>query len=178
MIVCEKELNMSRFSKFLFVLILVVFVLACNAVTQPINGVQNGVSTAQAVASNMPGIASTMEAIATNMPVETLQAITTSLPDVGNMFNPQGTPVKDWNGIPVMPQATAGQEFTDTKSYSFKATATIKDAEDFYNTEMVKLGWSSTFSMPTGDQVAILSFSKDSRITTITITLVVVLTSA
>jgi len=175
---------MSRLTKILFIPALVVFVLACSTVTQPFNNVKNGVSTAESVASSMPNVASTVESIATNMPVETLQALSTSFPDVGNMFNPQGTPVKEWNGVPIMTQATAGQEFTTEKSYSFKATATVKDAEDFYNAELVKLGWSSTFTMPSSAQGAVLVFSKDKSILTVTITsqsdtsIVVLLTSA
>ena len=159
---------MSRLSKFLFVLTLIVFILACNTVTQPIKDVQNAAGTVESVASKMP--IQTFQALATNMPVETLQAIASAMPNFGDMLNPQGEPVKEWNGIPIMTQATAGQEFPDAKSYSFKAIATVKEAKDFYNAEMVKLGWSSTLTMPSSDQGAVLVFSKDSNFTTITIT--------
>jgi hypothetical protein len=82
-----------------------------------------------------------------------------------------------------MSQATAGQEFPDTSSYSFKASATVKEATDFYNTEMVKLGWSSTITVPGSEQGAVLVFLKDSSFVTITISaqgdsIVVILTSA
>jgi hypothetical protein len=181
MITSEKEITMSRPSKFLFVLTLIVFVLACNTVTQPIKDVQNGVGTVQSVASSLP--IETIQALATNLPVETLQAVSSAMPNFGEMFNPQGTPVKEWNGIPIMTQATAGQEFPDAKSYSFKATATVKEAEDFYKDELVKLGWSSTVTMPSTDQGAVLFYSKDSSVLTVTITaqndaIVVLLTSA
>ena len=115
---------MSRLSKFLLLLTLIVFILACNTVTKPITDVQNGVSTVQSVASSMP--IETLQALATNLPVSTLEAVGSAMPDIGDMMNPQGTPVTDWNGIPVMKQATAGQEFPDAKSYSFKATATVQ----------------------------------------------------
>jgi hypothetical protein len=172
---------MSRFNKFLLVFVLIVFILACNTVTQPIKDVQNVAGTAESFASAMP--LETLQSFATNMPVETLQAISSAMPDFGNMFNPQGEPVKEWNGIPIMTQATAGQEFPDTKTYSFKATATVKEATDFYDAEMVKLGWSSTFNLPGSDQGAVLVFSKGSNILTVTITstdgtVVVVLTYA
>jgi len=160
---------MSRLSKFLLLFTLIVFILACNTVTKPITDVQNVASTVESVASAMP--IETLQAFATNMPVETLQAVSSAMPNFGDMFNPQGEPAKEWNGIPVMTQATAGQEFPDTKTYSFKATATVKDAEDFYNAEMVKLGWSSTISMPSSAQGTVLVFSKDSNLATITITL-------
>ena len=173
---------MSRLSKLLLLVALIVFILACNTVTKPISDVQNAASTVQSVASSLP--IETLQAFATNnQPVETIQALTTSLPDIGNMFNPQGDPAKEWKGIPVMSQATAGQEFTDAKSYSFKANATVKDAEDFYNTDMPKLGWSATAGLPGSAQGAVLLFSKDSSFLTITITsqndaIVVLLTTA
>jgi len=159
---------MSRLSKYLLLLTVIVFILACNTVTQPVRDAQEAVETVQSLATAMP--LETIQSFATNMPVETLQAVSSALPNFGDMFNPQGEPVAEWNGIPIMSQAIAGKEFPDTKMYSFKADATVKDATDFYNAEMVKLGWSLNISMPSNDQGAILIFSKDSNGVTITIT--------
>ncbi len=176
---------MSRLQKFLLLFVLVVFVIACNVVTQPIKDVQNVAGTAQSfatsmpdvastvesAATNMPGVASTIEAAATNMPglASTIEAAGTDLPDIGGMMDPQGTPVAEWKGIPIMSQATAGQEFSDANSYSFKASVTVKDVQDYYNAELAKLGWSSTFSLPGSSDGAIMLFSKDSSGLTITI---------
>jgi len=85
-----------------------------------------------------------------------------------NMLNPQGGPLAEWNGIPVMPQAEEGQEI-DKNNYSFKYSGIVKEAVDFYSAKMVKLGWSSTLSMPENDQGAILLFSKESSMLTVTI---------
>ncbi len=159
---------MSRSTKFLLVFVLIVFILACNTVTQPIKDVQNVASTAESFASAIP--LETLQSFATNMPVQTLESVASQIPDFGNMLNPQGEPVKEWNGIPVMTQATAGQEFPESKSYSFKAKATVKEATDFYNDAMSKLGWSTTINMPGTDQGAVLVFSKESNLATITIT--------
>ena len=172
---------MSRLSKFLLLFAVIAFILACNTVTKPITDVQDVASTVESIASANP--VETLQSIATNLPVQTLEALPSSMPDVTNMLNPQGEPVKEWNGVPIMSQATAGQEFPDTNTYSFKATATVKDATDFYNTEMVKLGWSSTMTVPGSEQGAVLVFLKDSSFLTITIsvegdTIVVILTSA
>jgi len=157
---------MSRFNKFLLVFVLIVFILACNTVTKPIKDVQNVASTVESVASAIP--LETIQAFATNLPSSTLEAVASQLPDFGNMFNPKGEPVKEWNGIPVMSQATAGQEH-DKSNYSFKFTGTAKEASDFYSAEMVKLGWSSMFSMPGDANGAILAFQKDSKVMTVTI---------
>ena len=159
---------MSRLSKFLLLFTLFVFILACNTVTKPITDVQNIASTAESFASAMP--LETLQSFATNMPIQTLESVASQMPDFGNMFNPQGEPVSEWNGIPVMSQATAGQEFADTKTYSFKADATVKEAQDFYNDAMGKAGWSPMISMPSDANGAILVFQKDGKAATITIT--------
>ena len=172
---------MSRLSKYLLLFTVIVFILACNTVTKPIQDVQNVAGTVESVASALP--IETIQAFATNMPVQTLESAASQIPDFANMFDPQGEPVKEWNGVPVMPQATAGQEFPDTKTYSFKATATVKEAQDFYNDMMSKAGWSPMISMPGDANGAILVFQNDGKIVTITITaqgdtLVVLLTLA
>lgn len=156
---------MSRTAKLLLLVMLVVFTLACNAINQRVNQVQDVAKTAEAVGTEL----------ATAMPMETLQAlpsampeIETAIPDFQNMFDPKGTPVKEWNGIPVMDKATAGQEL-DANNYSFKFTGTAKDATDFYNDQMVKLGWTSMFSMPGNENGAVLAFQKGDTILTLTI---------
>ena len=101
--------------------------------------------------------------------IETLEALPSAMPDVQALVNPQGTPVEEWKGIPVMSQATAGEESKDGESYSFKVDATVKEAQDFYSAELVKLGWSSTFSMPGNETASILAFQKDSNLLTVTI---------
>ncbi|HXD12137.1 MAG TPA: hypothetical protein VN653_18860 [Anaerolineales bacterium] len=159
---------MSRLTKFLLVFVLIVFILACNTVTKPFNDAQNVVETAQSFATAMP--LETLQSFATNMPVETLQSISSAIPNFGDMFNPQGEPVSEWNGIPIMSQATAGQEFTDSKTYSFKANASVKEASDFYTDTLVKLGWSSTMSLPGDNNSAVLVYSKGSNFLTVTIT--------
>src|SRR5215204_6034496 len=126
MINSEKEIYMSRLSKSLLLVTLIVFILACNTVTKPFNDAQNGIETVQS--------------LATALPLETLQAVSSAMPNFGDMFNPQGEPVSEWNGIPVMSQATAGQEFAESNTYSFRADATVKTATDFYNEVMVNAG--------------------------------------
>lgn len=164
---------MSRLSKFLMVLGLVLFVLACNFVAQPIRDAQDIAGTAQSFASALP--IETLQALASAIPAETLQALPSVAPTLealathfGNFFNPQGTPITEWNGIPIMPQATAGQEF-DSTTYSFKATATAQEVQDFYNAQLTTLGWTQSFSMPGGADAALMLFEKDDQTLTITV---------
>jgi hypothetical protein len=158
---------MSRLSKYVLLLTVIVFILACNTVTQPVRDAQEAVETVQSFATAMP--LETIQSFATNMPVETIQAVSSALPNFGNLFDPQGEPVAEWNGIPIMPQATAGQEH-DANNYSFKFTGTVKEATDFYNNNTLSgSGWSPMLSMPGDENGALLVFQKDSNILTITI---------
>jgi hypothetical protein len=183
---------MSRLSKFLSLTIVIVFLLACNFVTQPIQDAQNLAETAQSVATLIPieTLQALPSAIASVIPEETLQALPSAIPslealatNVGNMFDPQGTPVQEWNGIPIMPQATAGQEFSENSSYSFKFTGTTQEVQDFYVDQLTPLGWSQPFSFPVEAEGGILTFGKDDTTLLITITasegtVVVLLTTA
>ncbi len=172
---------MSRLSKLLSLSILILFLLACSTLTQPFKDAQNVAGTVQSFATAMP--VDTLKALASQIPISTLEALPSAMPDIQGYFDPQGTPVSEWKGIPVMSQATAGQEFTDTHTYSFKVDATVKEAQDFYNSQMKNLGWSSLFSMPSNDNGAIQAYQKDNDVLTVTIadvngSVVVILTMA
>jgi len=160
---------MTRISKVLLLSFVVVFVLACNFITQPIDDAQNAVETVQSIATALP--IETLQALPSALPVETLQAVASEIPDFENFnyFDPQGTPVSEWMDLPIMPQATAGQEFPDTNTYSFKVDATPQEVKEYYDSQLVNLGWESVFNLPVADEGGILSFSKDSNFLTVTI---------
>lgn len=166
---------MTPLSKLLLLIALIVFVLACNFIPQQVKDVQNLAGTAQSVASSIPDIAGTAESMLTSMPdiATTMEAVTTGIPDLEeyNYFNPEGTPLSEWNGIPIMPQASAGQEFNES-TYSFKASATVTETQEYYKTELVNLGWSSTFDIPIEASGGIMLFSKENNLLTITLTVV------
>ena len=170
---------MSRLSKILSLTLVLIFLLACNFVTQPLNDAQDLAKTAQAVASSIPleTLQALPSAIASVIPEETLQALPSAVPsleafatNIGNMFDPQGTPVQEWNGIPIMPQATAGQEFSENSSYSFRFTGTTQEVQDFYNEQLTALGWSQPFSFPVEAEGGILTFQKENSTLLVTIT--------
>ena len=172
---------MSRVSKILMVSVVVVFVLACNFVTQPVKDVKNLAGTAEAIGSAIPieTLQALPSAIASVIPAETLQALPSSAPTIealatqfGNVLNPQGAPAQEWKGIPIMPEATAGQEFTENGNnlYSFKANTTAKEVQDFYKDKMTALGWQQSFSMPGGSEGGFMAFQKDNSFLTIVIT--------
>jgi hypothetical protein len=157
---------MSRTFKFLTVAALAVFILACNLLTTPINNVEEVASTAQAFASEMPF--ETLQALATTVPVQTFEALPSAIPEVGQYFDPSGTPVEQWNGIPVMPQATVGQEFT-ASIYSYTVPATAAEVQQFYTLQMEGLGWKSPFGFQVSEDGGIMFFQKENEFITITI---------
>ncbi|MCC6299596.1 MAG: hypothetical protein IT314_09875 [Anaerolineales bacterium] len=152
---------MSRtFKVTLFVMVL-LFSLACSLVTNPINDVKNTASTAQALATDV-------SQLTTAIPIETISALPTTIAGVANYFDPQGTPIAEWNGLPIMSQATAGQEF-DSSNYSFKFTGTVKEAVDFYTAALSEAGWSPLVTVPGDEQFATLTYQKDGKFLTVTI---------
>lgn len=167
---------MSRTSKALAVTTLIVFLLACNFITQPFRDAENLAETAQAIGSSIP--METLQALPSAIPAETLQALpslvpsleafATSMPDIGNILDPQGTPVQEWKGIPIMPQATAGQEFPESNIYSFKANVTSQEVQDFYEEKLAALGWTQPFDIPNeSGEVSMILFQKGSNALTI-----------
>ena len=161
---------MSKLTKTLSISMLILFVLACNFVTQPVRDVQRVAETAQSFATALP--VETIQAFAsqvvTQVSQETIEALPSSLPDFGNFFDPQGTPVEVWNEIPIMPGATVGQEF-DGGTYSFKIGSDVSEIQTFYSDKLKELGWSETFSIPADTSGAVMVFSKGDNILTITI---------
>ncbi len=100
-----------------------------------------------------PGIVATATAFAATTTADYLKnsALMGPLADMMGImqyFNPVGTPAKSWHDIPIMPQATAGQEFK-SDIYSFTATATLATATKFYSNQSVSLNW-SCFPSATG----------------------------
>jgi len=157
---------MSRISKILLLVFVAVFALACNFVTQPFNDAQEAVATVQSLATALP--IETLKALPSAIPVDTLEAIPSALPDFGNVTNPQGEPLSEWNGIPIISSATSGEESSGL--YSYKASATVAEVFDYYKTEMTNLGWSEFFSVPDTGSGALLTYQKGDSVVSITIT--------
>lgn len=145
---------MSKLYRYALLLVLGSATLACG-ILAPISDAKN--------------FASTAEAIGTTNPLQTLEALPSSVPDVTQYLNPVGQPVSQWNDFPIMPKATAGQEF-NKNTYSFKINAVVDDVEKFYKDSLEPQGWSQPFSAQSGTEGGLMFFTKDSKLVTITIT--------
>lgn len=53
---------------------------------------------------------------------------------------PQGEPLSQWNGVPIMPGALNGEE-SDSDAYIFTIQSSSEDIQNFYQSELPKVGW-------------------------------------
>jgi hypothetical protein len=137
---------MSRIYRFTLLFIFLAMSLACGLISNPLSQAQNLAATAQSMATSMT----------TSMP--------SGMPDVSGYLNPVGAPVSDWNSIPIMPQATAGQEF-NKNTYSYKVSGVaVADIQAFYTDKLKTLGWTSAFSAQGGTQGGMMLFTKGTNV--------------
>ncbi len=82
---------------------------------------------------------------------------------------PVGEPAAEWNGLPIMPQAIAGEE--GSGSYYFTVAATADEIQAFYQEEMERLGWSA-LGVGEGETGALLMiFQKETAVASVSILL-------
>ncbi len=80
---------------------------------------------------------------------------------------PSGKPVSEWEGIPVMPGAIAGDG--DSGGYSFTVDASVDEIQRFYEKELAKLGWEMFASGQGTTGALLLMFMKDAATLTVSI---------
>lgn len=165
---------MSRIRALILLIPVLAFVLACQAITRPFNEIQDVAGTAESMATQaieMATQAAPLNPLATAFSGtdEAPAGSTPFAPDgtsiPGNLFDPQGVPAADWQGIPIMPEAVAGEETQGM--YSFRVNASLKEVHDFYAAALPPLGWSSLFA---GQELPIEVYSRDNQVLTLTIT--------
>jgi len=100
-------------------------------------------------------------------PLVTATPAPTQTPDVVTGLLPEGQPASEWNGIPIMPGAIAGEG--DEESYVFTIKATPQQVTDYYQTELAALGWQSFGTENKDASLMLLFMDKDSATLTINI---------
>ena len=157
-------------SRLLMLLVpVLLFALACQAITRPLTDVKDAAGTAESMATMVIEM-STQVAPTFIMPTDLSPAISTpemsdGTPVPGNIFDPQGVPVATWREIPIMPQAIAGQEVEGM--YSFRVDASAKEVQDFYEKVLPSLGWTGIFL----DQDMLIGvYTRENQALTITVT--------
>lgn len=106
-----------------------------------------------------------------SQPTATLPPTVTPEPTLTQQFffpEPVGEPAANWEGIPVMPEAIAGNG--DQESYLYSVFATSQEVKDFYCRMLSNDGWGllGEGQSDVGESVMII-FSKDTNILTISI---------
>jgi hypothetical protein len=86
----------------------------------------------------------------------------TETPDAVAALVPEGQPASEWNGIPIMPDAIAGEG--DEESYVFTIKATPQQVQEYYQLELGKLGW-QPFATGNGDSSLMLMFTNNASAT-------------
>jgi len=81
----------------------------------------------------------------------------TETPDVIAALMPEGQPVSDWSGIPIMQDALAGEG--DATSYRFTTQASLDEIQKYYEKELSKLGWNLLATGEGDSGAAILIFT-------------------
>jgi hypothetical protein len=103
----------------------------------------------------------TVTAVPTLAPTST-PILPTETPDAISGLVPEGKPASEWNGIPIMPDAIAGEG--DEESYVFTVKATPQQVQEYYQAELGKLGW-QPFATGDGDSSLMLMFTNDNSAT-------------
>lgn len=82
--------------------------------------------------------------------------------DVISALVPEGQPASEWQGIPIMPGAVAGEG--DEEGYVFTIRATPQQVHDYYRLELEKLGWQS-LAQGDGESSTMLIFMNNTSAT-------------
>lgn len=84
---------------------------------------------------------------------------------------PTGTPVvqpaSEWNGVPIMPGAIAGEG--DDEGYVFTIKGTPQQVQEFYQLELGKLGWQSVSQESSGSSLMLIFMDNASATLTVNI---------
>ena len=103
-----------------------------------------------------PTVTPTPTSTSTPTPLPTSTLTLTPMPTNTPMPTDTPTSIPDWNGIPIMPGATNGQDLggsllhglggtiLTTERYQFTTTASETDIVTYYEQKMAKLGWVAT----------------------------------
>lgn len=127
---------------------LFLFVLILTACSFPVKSTSN-------VAPSGPAV--NLVLTATGTPTY-LMPLPTSTVDVVASLLPDGQASTEWKGIPIMPNAITGEG--DEEGYVFTIKATPGQVQDFYQTELAKLGW-QPFGTSNGDTSLMLMFTNN-----------------
>lgn len=149
---------MKTIGKAILLSVIVITLASCNSFAP------KPTETPTPTQTSLPTSTSTPEP--TNTPTKT-PVPPTETPSAPVLPMPSGKPSSEWEGIPVMPNAIAGEG--DSKGYSFTINASPDEIQKFYENELGKLGWSMFASGQGTTDAILLMFMKDGGILSVSI---------
>jgi len=97
-------------------------------------------------------------------PVATVTLVPSALPP---SQTPAGQSSAEWQGIPIMPGAMAGEG--DEEGYVFTIRATSQQVQEYYQLELGKLGWQRFAQENSGSSVMLIFTDRTSATLTVSI---------
>ena len=148
----SEEIQMKTVSKVITLFVLLIMLASCSSFAPKPTETPIPTETSSPIPTDTP------LPTPTDIPTET-PVPPTETPDAPDLKMPSGEPDSEWEGIPVMPNAIAGEG--DKKGYSFTIDASVDEIQAFYEKELAKLGW-NMFANGEGDNGSLLLiFLKD-----------------
>jgi len=105
-------------------------------------------------------------AAGTSTPSVTMTPAARAEPDFA-LSTPQGEPLSEWEGIPIMAAALAG-EAQDSR-YTFTIRASPAEIQGFYDDELARQGWQPFATTQGSSGPATLLYTRDSATLTVAI---------
>ncbi len=110
----------------------------------------------------------------TPLPTSTVMVIPTAAPEPtgtskpAGLPTPQGEPLAEWQGVPVMPEAAAGED--GGTGYTFTVQSSAEEVQAFYEEQLAKLGW-NLLAVGQGEETGFLMliFTKGSATLSVTV---------
>ena len=153
---------MKNIAKAVILSVLVITLAACNTF------VPQATETPIPTETSLPTSTHTLEPTSTPTLAPTRTPVPpTETPSEPVLPIPSGEPSSEWAGIPIMPNALAGEG--DSSGYSFTIDASLNEIQTFYETELPKLGWNVFASGLGTTDAVILMFMKDAGILSVSI---------
>jgi len=161
---------MFRVQKYLIVIPALLFVLGCQLVSQPLQQAGDLVSTAQSLQTDVGGVSTQISGFATDAGDISTQAAGIATEFLGDSTSePVGTSgpaAEEWKGIPIMPEATSGQDLGGI--YEYHVNAKPEEIANFYSSHLKDDGWSELFSSPYTSGAGLMTFTRGSETLVIT----------
>lgn len=129
---------MKTISKAIILSVMAIMLASCNTFAPKPTETPTPTHTSLPTSTHTPEPTSTSTEMPTPVPP-------TETPSSPSLPMPTGKPLSNWENIPIMPGALAGDEKTNNGAtgYSFTIKASTDEIQNFYETELGKLDWSA-----------------------------------